>query len=138
LRGMVNHIDLTVVDPARSLPFYEAFLGFMGYSRVSTHERGYDFDLRTPGGAFSSVGVMRAEGDGRTRKHDRYSPGLHHLAWTAESRDDVDRMHKLLVGVGATILDAPAEYPRYGHGYYAVFFADPDGLKLEYVHWPKP
>lgn len=34
------------------------------------------------------------------------------------------------------ILDAPAEYPRYGAGYYAVFFADPDGLKLEYVHKP--
>ena len=138
MRGMVNHIDLTVVDPARSLSFYEAVLGFMGYKRVSTHERGYDFDLRTPEGAFSSVGVMRADGEGRTRKHDRYSPGLHHLAWTAESRDDVDRLHKLLVDIGATVLDAPAEYPRYGHGYYAVFFADPDGLKLEYVHWPKP
>jgi len=60
------------------------------------------------------------------------------LAWTAESRDDVDRLHKVLVDIGATVLDAPAEYPRYGHGYYAVFFIDPDGLKLEYVHWPKP
>ena len=36
---------------------------------------------------------------------------------------------------GATILDAPAEYPQYGAGYYAVFFADPDGLKLEYCHY---
>ena len=39
----------------------------------------------------------------------------------------------LLRGIGATILDAPADYPRYGPTYYAVFFADPDGLKLEYV-----
>jgi hypothetical protein len=33
------------------------------------------------------------------------------------------------------VLDAPAEYPEYGRGYYAVFFADPDGLKLEAVHF---
>lgn len=39
--------------------------------------------------------------------------------------------------MGARILlDAPADYPRYGTGYYAVFFADPDGLKLEFVHRP--
>jgi len=37
--------------------------------------------------------------------------------------------------IGATILDAPAEYD-YTPGYYAVFFADPDGLKLEVVHEP--
>jgi len=52
-----------------------------------------------------------------------------------ESRDDVAAMHQLLVKIGATVLDAPAEYSQYGAGYYAVFFADPDGLKLEYVYW---
>jgi hypothetical protein len=35
------------------------------------------------------------------------------------------------------VLDAPAEYPQYGSGYYAVFFADPDGIKLEYVFTPR-
>ena len=48
----------------------------------------------------------------------------------------VDRLHELLLAMGARILDAPADYPQYGAGYYAVFFADPDGLKLEFVHWP--
>jgi catechol 2,3-dioxygenase-like lactoylglutathione lyase family enzyme len=45
-------------------------------------------------------------------------------------------LHEVLLGTGARILDAPAEYPDYGAGYYALFFADPDGLKLEFVHWP--
>jgi len=36
----------------------------------------------------------------------------------------------------ATHPEAPADYPQYGAGYYAVFFADPDGLKFEYVHVP--
>lgn len=137
MRGMINHIDLTVVDPDRSLPFYEAVLGYMGYRRASSHERGYDFDCETANGLYASVGIMRAQGEGRTRRHDRYSPGLHHLAWTAQSRGDVDRLHRLLVDIGANVLDKPAEYPDYGAGYYAVFFTDPDGLKLEFVHWPR-
>ena len=80
---------------------------------------------------------MRAEGEGRSRRHDRSSPGLHHLAWNADSRQDVDAMHALLTRIGATVIDPPADYPQYGPGYYAVLFADPDGLKLEFVHWPR-
>jgi glyoxylase I family protein len=34
----------------------------------------------------------------------------------------------------STALDAPADYPQYWPVYYAVVFADPDGLKLEFVH----
>jgi hypothetical protein len=48
----------------------------------------------------------------------------------------VDRFHEFLVREGIPVLDAPAEYPEYGAGYYAVFFADPDGMKLELVHFP--
>ena len=71
------------------------------------------------------------------RGHDRYAPGLHHLAWIAESRKDVDELHALLTGIGAAVLDPPTDYPEYGAGYYAVMFADPDGLKLEFVHEPR-
>ena len=70
------------------------------------------------------------------RSHDRYSAGLHHLAFHAADRADVDRAHLVMKEKGATILDAPADYPQYGAGYYAVFVADPDGLKLEVVHLP--
>jgi hypothetical protein len=62
---------------------------------------------------------MKAEGPGRDRVHDRYAPGLHHLAWQAGSRDDVDRLHALLVETGAAVLDPPAEYPA-SHGGLSV------------------
>ena len=68
--------------------------------------------------------------------HDRYSPGLHHLALRASSRADVDALHAKLNAFGATILDPPQDYPDYGDGYYAVFFADDDGMKLEYAFTP--
>ena len=136
MRGAIHHLDLTVRDPWASRGFYAAVLGFMGYREVADHDRGFDYDRTGPDG-FCSIGIMKAEGPNAERVHDRYSPGLHHVAWTAESRADVDAMHEMLLGIGATILDAPADYPQYGPGYYAVFFADPDGLKLEYVFKPE-
>lgn len=135
-RGFVHHIDLSVTDLARARPFYERVLTFMGYQVGEIYpERGVDFDC-TKDGAFCSIGIRVTEGPNAARTHDRYSAGLHHLAWTAESRADVDRLHTLLHEIGAQVLDAPADYPQYGRGYYAVFFADPDGLKLEYVFKP--
>lgn len=135
MRGAIHHIDLTVKEPKASRAFYEAVLGFMGYTFKDDHTRGFDMDLATEEG-FCSVGVVRAEGPNAGRGHDRYSPGVHHIAWNAASREDVDALHALLQKIDAAILDAPADYPRYGEGYYAVFFSDPDGLKLEYVYKP--
>ena len=131
MRGLIHHIDLTVSDKERSRPFYDAVLGFLGYRRSADNDRGSDWDRH--GEPFHSIGIVEAHGLGASRKHDRTSPGLHHLAWAAESREDVDALHDLLRGIGATILDTPADYPRYGPTYYAVFFADPDGLKREFV-----
>jgi glyoxylase I family protein len=58
---------------------------------------------------------------------------LHHLAFEAPTPGDVDRCYRQLVALGVQVLEAPAGYPSYGAGYYAVFFADPDGIKLEYA-----
>jgi catechol 2,3-dioxygenase-like lactoylglutathione lyase family enzyme len=137
MRGTVHHIDLSVASLAASALFYDLVLGFLGYRRSRTADDGIDWDLAGdlpgPGGAACSIGLKPARSD---RPHDRYSAGLHHLAWHAAGRGDVDRLHALLVAHGAAILDPPAEYPAYGAGYYALFFADPDGLKLEFVHFP--
>jgi glyoxylase I family protein len=139
MRGRMHHLDLTVSDPAASRPFYELFLGHMGYVVGKVHDDGYvEFDL--PSDGFMSVGMLPSSGANAKRAPDRYSPGLHHAAWISPTREDVDALYAKLVAAGAAILDAPADYPRYnkGRGYYAVFFADPDGLKLEYVWTPPP
>jgi catechol 2,3-dioxygenase-like lactoylglutathione lyase family enzyme len=132
---MIDHLDVTVRDPAKSRPFYEAVLGYMGYTRIRQHAHGLDFEMPDRGEDRwrCSIGLRAAQGAGETRTHDRYAPGLHHVAFDAQSRSDVDRLHQALVAMGALVLDGPAEYPEYGPGYYAVFFADPDGLKLEFV-----
>jgi catechol 2,3-dioxygenase-like lactoylglutathione lyase family enzyme len=66
--------------------------------------------------------------------HRRRPGALHHLAFKVESRADVDRLHKELLQIGATIVIPPREFPEYTpSGYYALFFKDPDGIKLEIV-----
>ena len=135
MRGIVHHVDLTVTDPQTSFALYDAVLRALGYELHKQDERGFDWVLATPTGKYS-IGIVRAKAG--AHEHDRYTPGLHHVAWSVESRAAVDRMHELLVRLGATVVDAPAEYPQYndGKGYYAVFFADRDGLKLECVFTP--
>lgn len=137
MRGTIDHLDLTVRDPSASRAFYGALFGFLGYRFKKEVERGLIWEMvDSAGRPVCSVAVMRAAGPGRYRQHDRYSPGLHHVAWRAASRADVDALHEHLRLAGVTILDPPAVYPQYESGYYAVFFADPDGLKHEFVHLP--
>ena len=63
-----------------------------------------------------------------------YAPGLHQFALWADGRDDVDRLHRVPDDNGIAVLDAPADHPGYAPEYCAVFFADADGLKFEFVH----
>jgi catechol 2,3-dioxygenase-like lactoylglutathione lyase family enzyme len=132
LRGGVHHIDLTVRDITASAPFYDALLEFLGYTRVKQEAGLHVWDLIRNGEIVGGFALRAARSE---REHDRYTAGLHHLAFHAADRADVDRTHALMKETGATILDPPADYPQYGAGYYAVFFADPDGLKLEVVHF---
>ena len=66
---------------------------------------------------------------------DRYRLGLHHVAFEAYSRSLVEDRANWLREIGAELESEPQEY-TYTPGYYAVFFYDPDGLKLEIVHVP--
>jgi glyoxylase I family protein len=140
MRGRIDHLVLTVREPQASFALYDAFLRFLGYELVSQGDAGFEWALEGEEGeeGSPSICLVKARDGGTDRQHDRYSPGLHHLAWAADSREDVDRLHALLVERKADVLDAPADYPQYnkGQGYYAVFFADGDGLKLEYVFTP--
>jgi glyoxylase I family protein len=140
-RGSIDHLDLTVADLEAAEPFYRAVLGYMGFEPVRLAHGNTElpiFQAAERGQRLFSVALQIAKPDRRDTTHDRYAPGLHHVAFRASSRADVYGLYKLLREIGARILDPPAEYPQYAVGYYAVFFSDPDGLKLEFVHMPAP
>ncbi|MDP2330190.1 MAG: VOC family protein [Reyranella sp.] len=74
------HIDLIVRDVAASAPFYEALLGFLGYTRVKQEAALHVWDLVREGTILGGVALRAAHS---ARPHDRTSAGLHHLAFRA-------------------------------------------------------
>jgi glyoxylase I family protein len=139
-RGGINHLALTVRDLERSAGFYDRVLGFMGYARVEVPDHVQQLmktRLLAWASPAGSLTIRPAKDDSAHKPHDRNAIGLNHVAFNAAERDDIERLHRLLIEIGAKVLDPPAEYP-YFPGYYAVYFADPDGLKMEFVFWPQP
>ena len=130
----IHHVDLVVSAIGRSLPFYTELLGPLGYYSVSQVEGERGETIYYLWGPGSSIGLREAQtpADG---PYDRYRIGLHHLALEAPSRFMVDERADWLSARGAEIESGPEEY-SYLPGYYAVFFFDPDGIKLEIVHVP--
>jgi catechol 2,3-dioxygenase-like lactoylglutathione lyase family enzyme len=138
MEPIIDHIQITVRDMRVAAPFYDRLLPLLGFDprkRVSavieahefhvveyTHPR-LTFAITSPRGAFADDTINRRK------------PGaLHHIAFRAASRDEVDRLHSALRGIGATIVSPPREYPEYSPpGYYALFFKDLEGIKYEIV-----
>ena len=137
VRGSLSHLDLTVSDLQRSVDVYGRVLGRLGYRRLDDVGAGAPcWGISDAHGGSFTIALKPARDESSTTPHDRYAPGLHHLAFHADSREDVNEFHGFLLDTGVTILDPPAEYD-YTPGYYAVFFADPDGVKLEVVFEPQ-
>ena len=134
--GGIDHLDLVVSDLEASLAFYRELLEPLGYTRLSEikGERGEPVFYVGREGGMGSVSLRRRQSHG-IQASDRYDLGIHHLAFGAESRAVVDERAEWLQARGVEIESAPQEY-EYSPGYYAVFFYDPDGLKLEILHRP--
>jgi glyoxylase I family protein len=130
----VHHVDLVVSSIERSLPFYRDLLGPLGWHGLSEVEGERGETIWYLWGPGSSVGLREAQSE-TPDGFDRYRLGLHHVAFEAYSRGMVDERASWLEGQGAEIESGPEEY-TYQPGYYAVFFYDPDGLKLEILHIP--
>ena len=122
---------MNVKDLARSREFYAWLMPQLGYG--SRWDYGEGSGWLSPAGSFwIKPADPRFAADGFHK--DRV--GLCEIAFAAASREQVDALGHALLGRGVPVLDPPREYPEYVPGYYAVFFADPDGLKLELVHIP--
>jgi glyoxylase I family protein len=132
----MHHVDIVVSSLERSLPFYRELLRPLGYTEADTAqgERGEVIWYLDGEGVGASLGIREAQSD-PGRAYDRYAIGLHHLAFEAASRESVDERYRWALQQGVEIENEPREWP-YVAGYYATFFHDPDGLKLEVVFVP--
>ena len=134
----IDHIEVTVRDMSAAVPFYDRLLPLLGYDLahrseavLEEHEK-HVVSYEHPRLGFAITSPLRAFA-GETI--NRRKPGaLHHLAFRAKSRAEVDRLHREVEAIGAMIVSPPREYPEYSPpGYYALYFKDPEGIKYEIV-----
>ena len=135
----LDHIDLVVSDFEHSLAFYRGLLRPLGWTREGEIEGERSERVVYLGGEPPNRDVMLSirerQSDAHETPYDRYAIGVHHIAFRAPSRQAVDDRADWARNQGVTLESEPQEY-AYTAGYYAVFFPDPDGIKLEVVHKP--
>ena len=125
--GGVDHVYVAVTDLARSEAFYDGVMRLLGFKKGTAPIAGEPHRHY-----FNQVTQYSLRPAKRPRPHDAYAPGLHHLCFRVGDRAQVDEAAAglLALGVAAT---PPKLYPEYADDYYATFFEDPDGLRLEVV-----
>jgi glyoxylase I family protein len=133
----LSHVDLVVSSLERSLPFYRGLLEPLGWTTGPVRgERGETIHyVSAPGAGVGAIGLREKQSDANPVPYDRYAVGVHHVCIDVPSREVVDERARWLADQGAELEGEPREYD-YTPGYYAVFFRDPDGIKLELLHRP--
>jgi predicted enzyme related to lactoylglutathione lyase len=120
-----GHIDLRVVDMAAAEAFYGALLPALGF----VHEyhgpvwKSWAAEGELPEAAYFAV-----------TEDPEHVPNMNRIAFWAASRDDVDRLAGVVREAGGHVTDGPRDFPEYPGAYYAVYFEDPSGNRLEVVY----
>ncbi len=137
MKPIIDHIQITVKDLKIAEPFYDKLMPILGFDisrkikgRVKKHE--FDvveyihplllFGINSPREAFKDDII-----------HRRKPGSLHHLAFKAESCEEVDEIYLQIKEIGAIIVEDPKYFPQHGENYYALFFKDLEGIKYEVV-----
>jgi glyoxylase I family protein len=116
-----------VSDLARSIAFYDPVMRLLGFRKGTKAIAG------DPHAHYFTPEVQYSLRPARNPvAHDPYAPGLHHLCFRVPTNADVEAAARELRALGIAATE-PALYPEYAHDYYATFFSDPDGLRLEIV-----
>jgi len=120
----IDHLLISVGDFEKSKEFYEPLMKFLGFDV----EAEYEGSMMGWANGNTLFWIAAADAEGKKHKYRKGDIGFHHYAFRLRSRADVDALQAYLEEQGATIVDPAGEYYD---DYYAVFFLDPDGMKLE-------
>jgi catechol 2,3-dioxygenase-like lactoylglutathione lyase family enzyme len=130
---VIDHVGFDVSDYARSRAFYSQVLAPLGYGVVMEVTREMTGSYEGCGfGPPSRPHFWVGSGDGSGTSSRRL-----HVAFTAQSRAQVDAFHAAALAAGARDNGAPGLRLHYHPNYYGAFVVDPDGNNIEAVcHLP--
>ena len=118
----LDHIDLRVRDMQVAREFYGKFLPQLGFSHESPGDDFHTFYAARGGGPSEFFGFTEDK---------NHQPNGTRIAFWADTREEVDRVARLVRNAGGKAFEGPEVCADYSPGYYAFFFEDPDGNKLE-------
>jgi predicted lactoylglutathione lyase len=120
-----DHIDQRVRSLAKTKPFYDQLLQQFGF-------RGRPMDEKTH--VYLRIHDHQAQEAIALIEDPAHANNCTRVAFRAESNEAVDRVGAILARIGALDIEGPVPCPEYAEKYYAVFFSDPDGNRLEVVY----
>ena len=125
----IDHIYVTVSNMERSERFYDAVMKALGFRKnefqidgekhIQYYNRQFGYVLRPA--------REKAE-------HNPYAPGLHHLCLKVEGEEEVKAAARKLKEANIQVSE-PRRYPEYAPDYFAIYFSDPDGIRLEITNY---
>lgn len=141
MEPIIDHIQITVKDFKSAENFYDKLMPILGFDinkkskgRVSAN----DFDVIEYVHNNITIGINSPREQFTNEDVHRRKPGsLHHLAFRANSVEDVKNIAEKLKLLNVNIVDGPRYFPQHGEKYFALFFKDEDGIKLEVMYEEK-
>ena len=127
---LFDHIDLRVKDMNVAAKFYAKFLPQLGFVREK-HEPAPPESQGEDCHTFYSAGGDRPSEFFGLTEDKNHRPNGTRIAFWAETREKVDEIAKLVREAGGKNMEGPEVCADYSPGYYAFFFEDPGGNKLE-------
>jgi catechol 2,3-dioxygenase-like lactoylglutathione lyase family enzyme len=137
MKPIIDHIQITVKDIKVAEKFYDKFLPVLGFDinkKVNAFIKEHDFHVIEYSHELLAFAITSPRQAFVNDSVNRRKPGaLHHLAFKADSREEVDNAFRKLLNIGAIIVSEPQIHPEYDENYYAVYFKDMENIKYEIV-----
>lgn len=128
MKASVYHIQLNVSDKNKSFKFYNDLLGYLEYTKIFNDDKVLGMTNKT-----TDLWLVQTRASYKKSGFHRKNTGINHLAFKVKSKTDVDKFCEEFLKPRKikTLYNSPKAFPEYTDKYYAVFFEDPDRIKLE-------
>jgi len=127
----IAHIQLTVSNFEKSLPFYKALLQFFEMTPMF-ETNGFYYCV----GGRTGIAISAASSEHKNENFVQTRCGLHHVCIRLKKPEDIDALHDFAKKLNAKIIRPPTENPEWAPGYYSLLFEDPDGIRIEANYVP--